>query len=179
MDKQAEALEQWLDRIRSPDDAVRSQAAVDLAMVLEKYVGPVPGMPPDYEGFVPDELRVRRPTSEEIARIVRVLHEAILTLPPPGPEPILGSRRDPNSKGALLYALSKGPPKVVGPVILDVVVRRGVQLSEAETSEAMIALSDCVWTSPQLAEVWPSMGRYLRELDHSDLKRGTPRRDAS
>jgi hypothetical protein len=59
MDKQAEALEQWLDRIRSSDDAVRSQAAYDLAMVLEKYVGPFPYMPPDYEGWIPDELRLR------------------------------------------------------------------------------------------------------------------------
>jgi hypothetical protein len=46
MDKQAEALEQWLDRIQSSDDGVRNNAASDLAMVLEKYVGPVPGMPP-------------------------------------------------------------------------------------------------------------------------------------
>lgn len=165
MDRQAEALEQRLDEVRSSDDTVRSQAASDLAGVLEKYVGPVPGMPPDYEGWIPDELRLRRPTKKEIARIVRVLHETILRLPPSGPEMFLLGPRDPNSKGALFFALSKGPSDLVGPVILDVVVRRGVKLSEAETYQAMLALSDCVWTRPKAAAVWPSMGPDLRELD--------------
>jgi hypothetical protein len=67
---------------------------------------------------------LRRPTRGEIARIVRVLHETIFRLPPLGPESILLGPVDPNSKEALFYALSKGPPELIGPVILDVVVRR-------------------------------------------------------
>ena len=104
-------LEQWLDRIRSSECAVRSQAAPELAHVHRESSAPRPYMPPDYEGLIPDPTLLLAPsTRKEIAWIVLVLHRRSSHSCCRVPSQSLSVRRSELEGSAVLRALQGASP---------------------------------------------------------------------
>jgi hypothetical protein len=168
-DRFTRALKDLVKAIRSADPNARNIAARDAAMLLEMNVSPVnvldgrlSGGYDDrfYEEVVsaPSRQRPLRPEEEE--NLVRVLHEAITSLPQHD------SKEWRNT--SLLWALGKSHPWLGCPPLLDILLGQGTTLNESEIHEAVHSLENCL-DLPHDDPHFEELAHALRENDPRPL----------